>query len=173
MQTSLTVGTQQRLAILPGQMRVTMDGIGLQEGENQSELLLGCQIRSKLKWSLHIKYLQRKLKGRMTGLSAIKYAVPFKTRNIITIGMFNSVLGYCLPLFGGCNVSEIKDLQVLQNRAAQIVTFSPPRTNRGSMYAKLKWLTVRQLIAYHTLLMVYKLKQSKEPTVRKTLKDIS
>ena len=78
MQTSLTVGTQQRLAILPGQMRVTMDGIGLQEGENQSELLLGCQIRSKLKWSLHIKYLQRKLKGRMTGLSAIKYAVPFE-----------------------------------------------------------------------------------------------
>ena len=31
------------------------------------------------------------------------------------------------------------------------------------MYDKLKWLTVRQLVVYHTLLMLYKVRQSKEP----------
>ena len=31
------------------------------------------------------------------------------------------------------------------------------------MFVKLKWLTVRQLIVYHTLLVVYKVRQSREP----------
>ena len=70
---------------------------------------------------------------------------------------------YCLPLFGGCNVSELKSLQVLQNRAAQLVTNSPPRSNRVVMYSKLKWLTVNQLVSYHTLLAVFKIRNSGEP----------
>ena len=31
------------------------------------------------------------------------------------------------------------------------------------MYNKLKWLTVNQLVSYHTLLAVYKIRQSGEP----------
>ena len=77
--------------------------------------------------------------------------------------MFNSVLVYCLPLFGGCDVSEIKQLQVLQNKAAQIVTHSPPRSDRLAVYSGLNWLTVNQLITYHTLLTVFKIRQSGEP----------
>ena len=77
--------------------------------------------------------------------------------------MFNSVLVYCLPLFGGCDVQEIKDLQTLQNKAARIVTHSPLRAHRKDMYNKLGWLTVKQLVIYHTLLTVYRVRQAKEP----------
>ena len=77
--------------------------------------------------------------------------------------MFNSVLCYCLPLFGGCNQSEVEVLQVQQNRAAQIVLGFPPRTNRDLMYDRLNWLTVQQLIVYHTLISVYRIRQSREP----------
>ena len=105
----------------------------------------------------------KKLRSRLVALATIRYIVPFHIRDTITTGIFNSVLVYCLPLFGGCNVSEIKSLQVLQNRAAQLVTNSPPRSNRVNMFNKLKWLTVYQLISYHTLLAVYKIRQSGEP----------
>ena len=54
-------------------------------------------------------------------------------------------------------------LQVLQNKAAQIVTKSPPRAVRNVMYEKLGWLSVNQLIAYHTLIQVYKIRTSSEP----------
>ena len=57
----------------------------------------------------------------------------------------------------------MKDLQVLQNKAAKIVTHSPPRAERKTMYNKLGWLTVRQLIMYHTLLTVYRVRQTQEP----------
>ena len=54
-------------------------------------------------------------------------------------------------------------LQVIQNKAAQVVTHSPPRTHRDTMYDKLQWLSVNQLITYHTILTVFKIRQSGEP----------
>ena len=82
---------------------------------------------------------------------------------VITQGIFNSVLVYCLPLFGGCDKADIHSLQVLQNKAAQIVTRSPPRSVRKPMFDKLDWLSVNQLIAYHTLLQIYKIRSTREP----------
>ena len=58
---------------------------------------------------------------------------------------------------------ELKDLQVIQNKAAQLVTHSPPRAIRNPMYDQLDWLTVNQLIRYHTLLAVYRIRMTKEP----------
>ena len=78
-------------------------------------------------------------------------------------GVFNSVLCYCLPLFGGCTKSEVDVLQVLQNRAARIVLNCPPRTNRNLMFDRLDWLTVQQLIVYHTLVTVFRIRKSQEP----------
>ena len=159
----LTVGTGQRLAGLADSVQVTMDGVQLEESEEKCELLLGCEIESNLKWSAQIGKVLGKLRSRLVGLTSIKYIVPFHIRNTITIGIFNSVLVYCLPLYGGCNLEDIRSIQVLQNRAAQVVTHSPPRTRREDMYNKLKWLTVNQLVVYHTLLTVFKIRQTGEP----------
>ena len=85
------------------------------------------------------------------------------SKNNIVQGVFNSVLCYCLPLFGGCNQAELSQLQVQQNRAAQIVLNYPPRNTRHLMFDKLGWLSVQQLITYHTLINVYKIRTSREP----------
>ena len=60
-------------------------------------------------------------------------------------------------------MQEIKDLQVLQNKAARIVLHAPLRAVRQHMYTELDWLTVKQLIMYHTLLTVYRVRQTQEP----------
>ena len=85
----------------------------------------------------------QQLKTRLAGLDKLKYLMSNSSKKNIVQGMFNSVLCYCLPLFGGCKQSEVEILQVQQNRAAQ--------TNRDLMYDRLNWLTVQQLIVYHTL----------------------
>ena len=159
----LTLGTSQRISKPGNKVTVTMDGITLEEDKDQCETLLGCVIQADLKWHIQVKELQSKLKKRIAGLAHIKFILPFNTRKIVSEGMFNSCLVYCLPLFGACDVQEVKDLQVLQNKAAQIVTHSPPRAERKTMYNKLGWLTVRQLIMYHTLLTVYRVRQTQEP----------
>ena len=159
----MTVGTLERLRMLTTKVEVTMDEVALEESNEKCEFMLGCYLQSNLKWHEQVDNLVKKLKKRLVGLSSLKYVVPFHTRNTITLGMFNSVLVYCLPLFGGCDLGEIKQIQVLQNKAAQIVTHSPPRAERVPMYKKLNWLTVNQLIVYHTLLTVFKIRQCGEP----------
>ena len=125
--------------------------------------MLGCTIQSNLKWHAQVENLLSKLKTRLAGLNKIKYLVPFSIRKTITQSIFNSVMVYCIPLFGGCDTSQLKDLQVLQNKAAQMVTHSPPRTRRSELFDKVQWLTVKQLIVYHTLIAIFKVRQNNEP----------
>ena len=159
----LVIGTTNLLRKMPSDLRVFMDGVQLTKSLCKSELLLGVKIQQNLKWSEHISYLESKLKVRMAGLEKLKYVMSKSNRKMIVEGMFKSVLLYGLPLFGGCSKQELKCLQVQQNRAARLVLRAPPRTSTTLMLEKLSWLSVNQLIALQTLLMVYRIRKSKEP----------
>ena len=159
----LTLGTKERLALPGNKVAVHMDGILLEEDPTHRETLLGVVIDSDLKWHGQLASLTEKLKSRLAGLAHIRHVLPFHLRKIVSEGLFSSVLCYCLPLFGGCDVGELQDLQILQNKAAQLVTLSPPRATRHPMYDRLGWLTVNQLVYYHTVLAVYRIRQCGEP----------
>ena len=107
--------------------------------------------------------LQQKPKHRLAGLSKLRHVVPFQMLKTVCEGIFGSIMVYCLPLIGGCTKAELHSIQVLQNKAAQLVTRQAPRTNRDYMYGKLDWLTVNQLIVYHSLLQVHRVRYSHEP----------
>ena len=77
--------------------------------------------------------------------------------------MFTSVLSYCLPVFGGCEKYELEALQVMQNQAARLVTHLPSRTPRTEIYSMVDWLTVNQLVFYHSALSTFRIRQSGEP----------
>ena len=77
--------------------------------------------------------------------------------------MFTSIVIYCLPLIGGMGAGLLREIQTLQNKAARLVCNAPSTAHRKEMYDKLNWMTINQLIAYHSLLAVYKLRQHKEP----------
>ena len=158
----LTVGTAERLRITE-QVVVHMNGVRLEESQNKCELLLGVEMASNLKWKQQVSKVVGKLKTRLVGLNKIKFILPSPIRLTITTGIFNSVLVYCLPLFGGCTKEQIHDLQVLQNKAAQIVAHKPPFTSRKLLYDQIGWMTVSQLVVYHTLLMIFKIRKSGEP----------
>ena len=159
----LTVGTSERLVTLTQNLEVSMDGVKLKETEGKVELLLGVKVQSNLKWSEQIESLSRRLRDRLNGLEKLRYIMGKNCRKNIVQGLFNSVLCYCLPLFGGCNSSDIQLLQTQQNRAGRIVLNLPPRFNRDTMFDMLGWMTVFQLVAYHTLLTIFRIRRSKEP----------
>ena len=159
----LTVGTGARVRNLEEQLEVTMDNTQLKEDEDNCEFLLGCRIQSDLKWKRLVSELLSKLRTRVVGCVKLKYILTYSIRKTISEGIFNSVLVYCLPFFGGMDVGDMKDLQVMQNKAAQVVTNSPPRAERSPMFDKLQWLTVNQLVFYHSVMTVFKIRVNKEP----------
>ena len=159
----LAMGTKRRLDGLTEPLEVVMDGITLKESKEQSEVLLGVRMQNDMEWSGQIEDLQAKLKKRLGGLANLKHIMGSSCKKNIVEGVFNSVLCYCLPLFGGCNSSDLKCLQVQQNKAAQIVVSMPPRSHRDNMYDRLNWLTVNQLVVYHTLVSVHRIRQTEQP----------
>ena len=118
----MTMGTSARLQNMEEELVVMMDGVTLEASPEKSEELLGVQIQVNLKWSQQIESLTSKLKTRITGLEKLKYVMGCSTKKNIVQGVFNSVLCYCLPLFGGCSKAEINQLQIQQNRAAHLCT---------------------------------------------------
>ena len=140
-----------------------MDGVLLKEEASKCETLLGCKISSDLKWTQHINALKSKLSKRLIGLNNLRYTCPFVLRKIIAEGIFNSVIGYCLPVFGGMVTSDLKDLQILQNKAARIVCNASPRSNRQALFKKLDWFSVNQMISYFSLIAIFKVRINSDP----------
>ena len=165
----LTMGTKKRLEGLGNAMEVKMDGEVLEESEEKAEILLGVKIQNNLQWSGQVEMLKSKLKMRLGGLANLKWIMNQPWKKKIVQGVFNSVLCYCLPLFGGCCAIQVKSLQVQQNKAAQIVLNLPARSHRDHMYDRLSWLTVNQLIVYHTLVSVHRIKKSGQPEYLATI----
>ena len=54
-------------------------------------------------------------------------------------------------------------MQKLQSKAARIVCKAPDRANLSELLKSLSWLSVNQQISYQTLLLIYKIRQKKEP----------
>ena len=133
----LTVGTSARVDNLGNKIEVKMDSITVHEGGERCEKLLGVNIEYNLKWHKTIAELRLRLKSRLAGILKLRYVVPYNNLKVITQGIFNSILIYCLPLYGGCDRADLESLPVLQNKAAQIVTKSPPRSERKPMYDRL------------------------------------
>ena len=127
-------------------------------------MLLGVYIQPDLKWSKQVSELKNKLKKRLAGLNMLRSIFPYSTMKTIAQGIFMSMLAYCLPVFGGCDKTELNTLQVLQNRAAKIVTRAPNRTSRVILYDNLEWLTIHQMIAYHTVMNIYKIRTTQKPS---------
>ena len=159
----MTVGTKTRLNMQDSQLVVKMDGLILKESEEHVETLLGCQIEPTLKWHKQVEEVIKKLRKRLTALENLRNIIPFHLRKRITEGMFTSVLVYCLPLFSGCDKFEMESLQVMQNKAARLVTRMGLRTSRQTIFNQVEWLTVNQLSFYHSALCTYRIRQSKEP----------
>ena len=74
-----------------------------------------------------------------------------------------SSLAYLLPVWGGCEGFLIRSLQVLQNRAARQVTRLNWYTPVRRLLTQCNWLSVKQLVLYHSALAVYRTSKSGLP----------
>ena len=131
------------------------------------EQLLGAQVHQDLRWVEHIldsdNSLVKALNLRLGALKKVSSIASFKTRKTIANGIFMSKLIYLMPLWSGCEDYLVNSLQVVQNKAARTVAklniFTPTKT----LMKVCGWMSVRQLMAYHSLVLLHKTLRSKTP----------
>ena len=125
-----------------------------------TQKLLGANICQSLKWREHVidnkSSLLNQLNSRINGLTLVSRQTSFKTRLMVANGVYMSKLSNLIQVWGGTQDYVLKALQVTQNKAAKYVTglswFTPTRT----LLKQCGWLSVRQLVFYHTVLSVHK-----------------
>ena len=132
-----------------------------------SEKLLGCWVHDDLKWVEHLRdnkeNLITSLNKRLGALKKIKKIASFRNRKMIAEGIFMSKLSYLVALWGGCGAVLKKSLQVIQNKVARVVTRLDWSTPARELLHQCGWLSVNQLIFYHSVLLVFKVRLNKSP----------
>ena len=103
------------------------------------------------------------LTSRVNALSKLAVNASFKTRLMAANGAFISILAYLIPLWGGTEGYLVRALQVLQNRAARCVTKLGWYTPTRKLLKQCNWLSVKQLIVYHTVLQVHRIVKCGSP----------
>ena len=148
-------------------------------------------INNELTWKNHL-YGDMENEGLITQLSKrigmmkkISKHMSQENLKYFASGIFYSKLNYCLPVFGNVfglenykednsryqsfTTKENKNLQVLQNKAARIVTRLSWGTATRTLLNQIGWLSVKQLYLYqyHSLLLVFKMQHSGKPAYLK------
>ena len=148
-------------------------GIFLDTGQEiiepvQSEKLLGCQVSNDFRWNLHIrdseKSMLRILTSKLNALRKVAFYSSFKTRKMIAQGIIMSNLCYLVQLYGSSSDYLLSLLQVVQNAAARVVTRLPWCTPTSTLLLQCGWLTVKQMVHFYSLIMLFKIKLTKNPT---------
>ena len=138
----------------------------------RTEKLLGGYICENLKWREHLvgseQSLARQLTSRLNGLVKVSQHASFTTRLMVANGIFLSKLCYLVQLWGGTEAYLLAQLQVLQNKAARAVTGKSWFTPTRQLLKECKWLNVKQLVFYQSVLQVHKVLLSGKPvSIRK------
>ena len=158
--------------------------------ETKSEKLLGVVVNNELTWKEQLygeKWredqnnigLIPQLSQRVGILTKLSRYVSKARLKVFSEGIFYSKLNYCLPVFGNVfgldryrdintrhtayTKEDNRKLQVLQNSVMRLLTGSPRSTSTTSLLEKTNCLSVQQLIANQTLLMVHKVVQYSKP----------
>ena len=132
------------------------------------ERLLGAHIHQDMHWREHIldnqDSLLKCLNKRVGAIRKISSSANFKVRKMIANGIFISKLIYLMPLWIGCEDYLVNSLQVCQNKVARLVTKLDRYTPTTVLLKQCGWMPVRQLMVYHSLVLLHRTLQTKTPT---------
>ena len=135
---------------------------------SETEKLLGGILHQSLTWKQHIQghksSLMNQLCSRLNGLKKVCVNASFRTRLMMANGVFMSKLSYLITLWGGDKQYLVKAVQVKQLAAARAVCgMASWRWSRSKLLNRVGWLSIKQLIFYHTVVQVHKTLQTQKP----------
>ena len=120
------------------------------------ERLLGAQVHQDMCWVEHALDIEDSLIKALN----VRQVASFKTRKTVASGIFMSKL---MPLLSVCEEHLVKALQVVQNKAARSVARLDIFTPTQTLMRVCGWMSVRQLLVYHSLVLFHKTLKNKSP----------
>ena len=134
----------------------------------QHEKLLGGHISNDFTWKYYVRdgkdSLYRTIISRINILSKVSKFSSFKTRKTVANGIVMSKFIYLIQVWGLSSSGYlIRSLQLLQNRAARLVTGLDWYTPIDKLLQQCGWLSINQLVYFHSLALAYQVKTNSMP----------
>ena len=112
---------------------------------------------SDFTYSDHVEYVISKVNRRLGLLRRIKYVLPFQARLLFYNSVVLPIFDYADLVLGDKNNPTImNDLQIMQNKAARIISDRPFYSSATDALTTLKWLNLGQRKHYHRCLYIFK-----------------
>ena len=109
---------------------------------SNDERLLGAQVSNNFTWNSHIvdndKSMIKMITSRINALMKVSWSADFMTRKMIGNAIVMSRIVYLVQVYGNASEYLLKGLQILQNKAARVVTRLPWGTETGLLLNQVK-----------------------------------
>ena len=138
----------------PGDGKINIYGCGIDQV--QTTKCLGLNIDEHLTWKSHIDYISQKISKGIGILLRARKAL--QVDSLITL--YNSIIKpyftYCITLWGNTFKTHLNKLVILQKKIIRLITFSDYRAHTQPLFLKLKFLTVKELYTYFSVIHIFK-----------------
>ena len=128
---------------------------------------MGCWIQEDLRFNHHIRDIEgsliESLNKRVNAIKMLSKVTSFQSKKLLANGIFMSKLSYLITVWSNCTKDLINSIQIVQNRAARIVTNRDWREGSEEILKQIGWLSVHQLSFYYKVLQLHQIKINKEP----------
>ena len=134
--------------------------------KNES-IFLGATLQDNLKWKAHIESgeepMLSHLRRKLGGLKYLAKEIPEKSKLILANGLILSKILYLLPLYGGTYDKYLSKIQVIMNDTVRFIKNKNRRTSTRPLMELVGWLDIKELVDYHSLLMMWRILRIKKP----------
>ena len=117
---------------------------------------LGVMLDSNLSFNTHIKNITKSAFWHLRNIAKIKDFVCKQDLEKLIHAFITCRVDYCNTLLIGLPQRSLRQVQLIQNAAARILTKTKKRDHITPVLRSLHWLPVRFRIEFKTLLIVYK-----------------
>ena len=106
---------------------------------------LGVMLSSTFTWSDHVEYISSKINKNLGILRRIKYYLPYNVRLLFYNSLVLPIFDYADLVWGDKdNVSIMKELQILQNKADKLILDRPLHSSSTDALTVLRWLYLKE-----------------------------
>ena len=124
--------------------------------DSKHSRILGATLQKIFSWQGHLETAERAVlpeaRRKLGALQTLKTKLPQQSRLQLATSLVISKLVYLIPLWGGGATQKyVNNAKILMNKAARFVTNLPKRTRIRTLLDKCNWLSVREMIDYHSM----------------------
>lgn len=117
---------------------------------------LGVILDQKLSWHPHLDLLMGRVRKLMWTFKSLRHVATKDLIQQIYISLAQSILIYCLPIWGGATKVKFLELERVQRALLKLMLLKPLRFPTASLYTTTDLLSVRKLYVLQIVLKKHK-----------------